>query len=308
MQFSSRRAFLMGRRSSKSPWAAFCQGLQRRVAGSFLDYGLSDGVGSARLTPLNAADLHHARALCAEHGVVLALDGINQAASQSHQSVLWVELGSHLTQCQRLPNDASKWFVQPGCLLGDLEAAGLKEFAGLPGYLTVAAWLADRSLQAWESGATHRSGVAHACVLLADGTQATLGPFGEHNRQPLDGLALQTLVSGLFTLTGSTEAQACRQEPYWAARYRLDALMPQPGHIVNLSHLLLGHGGDLGWLEWVVLDETALSEAAAADPMGFSLGRQAPHDVLWAQAIELDVRVKTLFDPNDVFPHPGQDL
>ena len=41
-------------------------------------------------------------------------------------------------------------------------------------------------------------------------------------------------------------AQACRQEPHWAARYRLDALMPQPGRIVNLSHLLLGHGGDLG--------------------------------------------------------------
>ena len=122
MRFSSRRAFLMGRRSSKTPWEAFCKRMQRSVSGDFLDYGFYDGAGSARLTPGDAADMHRARALCAEHGIVLALDGINQAASQSHQSVLWIELGRQLTQCQRLPGDDTKWFVQPGCTLGELNA------------------------------------------------------------------------------------------------------------------------------------------------------------------------------------------
>lgn len=308
MQLSSRRAFLTGRRSSKTPWEAFCKRMQRSVSGDFLDYGFYDGAGSARLTPGDAADMHHARALCAEHNIVLALDGINQAASQSHQSVLWIELGRQLSQCQRLPGDNAKWFVQPGCLLGELEDAGLKQFGELPGYLSVAAWLADRSLQAWAPGATHSSGVAHACVLLADGTQATLGPFGEHNRQPLGSLALQKLIPALFQTAASTEGQTCRQAASWPARYRLDALLPQPGQTVNLSHLLLGHGGDLGWLEWLVLDEAALARAGETDFSGFSLSRQSPDDILWAQAIELDAQVKERFDPQGVFPHPGQDL
>src|SRR5690606_41435032 len=38
----------------------------------------------------------------------------------------------------------------------------------------------------------------------------------------------------------------------WPARYRLDALLPASGREVNLSHLLLGHGGDLVWIEWLI--------------------------------------------------------
>lgn len=286
--------------------------MQRSVTGDFLDYGFYDGAGSARLVPGDAADMQRARAFCAEHQVVLALDGINQAASQSHRSVLWIEPGSHLSQCQRLPGDETKWFVQPGCTLSELAAAGLSPFGELPGYLSVGAWLADRSMHAWKPGATQNSGVVHACVLLADGTQATLGPFGEQNRQPLASLALQKLIPALFQAASSAEGQTCRQASSWPARYRLDALLPQPGHTVNLSHLLLGHGGDLGWLEWLVLDETLLAQNTETDFAGFSgsfsLGRQAPDDIVWAQAIELDARVKELFDPQGVFPHPGQDL
>lgn len=308
MLSSSRRAFLMGRRTSRPPWDAFCEQMRRRLSGDFLDYGVSDGAGSARLVPGDAADLRQARTLCAEHNVVLALDGVNHVASLAHQSVVWVEPGRNMAQCQRLPDDATKWFVQPGCFVMDLEAAGLKRFAHVPGHLTAAAWLADRSLQSWPSGATHMSGVVNACVLLADGTRAVLGPFGEHNHQALDSATLQKLIPAMFELSNSTEAQACREQPLWPARYRLDALLPQPGRTINLSHLLLGHGGDLGWLEWVVLDEAADSGDAQSDPESFSLSRQSPHDVLWAQAIELDVKVKDAFDPADLFPHPGQDL
>src|SRR5690606_30124359 len=131
-----------------------------------------------------------------------------------------------------------------------------------------------------------------ACVLLADGTQAMLGPFGEHNQKPLESPALQQLIPALYGAAASTEAQACRQEPRWPARYRLDALLPQPGHTVNLAHLLLGHGGDLGWLEWLVLDENELAHMESVDATGFVPGRETPHDILWAQAIELDAQVK----------------
>src|SRR3546814_8185519 len=85
--------------------------------------------------------------------------------------------------------------------------------------------------------------------MLADGSNISLGPFGENNKKPLQGARLQQLVPSLFQLAGGAEAQACQSGLRWPARYRLDALLPVPGQTVNLAHLLLGHGGDLGWIE-----------------------------------------------------------
>src|SRR3546814_19171830 len=81
-----------------------------------------------------------------------------------------------MSRCERLEAGSTKWFVQPGCLLGELEAAGFSQFADLPCHITVAAWLADRRLCDWDTGATGYSGLVHASVLLADGTLASLGP------------------------------------------------------------------------------------------------------------------------------------
>src|SRR3546814_17245355 len=85
--------------------------------------------------------------------------------------------------------------------------------------------------------------------MLVDGSNISLGPFGENNKKPLQGARLQQLVPSLFQLAGGAEAQACQSGLRGPARYRLDALLPVPGQTVNLAHLLLGHGGDLGWIE-----------------------------------------------------------
>src|SRR5690606_13696557 len=115
-----------------------------------------------------------------------------------------------------------KWFVQPGCLLGELEAAGFSQFADLPCHITVAAWLADRRLCDWETGATADSGLVHASVMLADGTMANLGPFGVNNKKPLEGARLQKLVAALFQVATGPEARVCRNGSRWPAHYRLD--------------------------------------------------------------------------------------
>ncbi|HEY9281690.1 MAG TPA: hypothetical protein VIP51_16605 [Eoetvoesiella sp.] len=320
MQSSSRRAFLMGRRSARSPWDSFCQRMRRTVAGSFYEFGVQDGIGQARLSPSHAADVRHAHRLCAEYGVVLAVDGVGHAHELDDQSVLFIQPGREMAGCQRLAEGSAKWFVQPGCLLGELEAAGLRYFSDLPSHVTVAAWLADRTLCDWDTGETFRSGVVHASVLLAGGEIASLGPFGEHNRQPLGSLPVQKLVPALFQLASHPDAQVCRQQQRWPARYRLDALFPRAGQTVNLAHCVLGHGGDLGWVEWVVLDEELLREPPASqepsNPYQPS-ARHAPYflsragqsdEGMTALAFELDARVKDLFDPSGVFPHPGQDL
>src|SRR5690625_6770066 len=45
----------------------------------------------------------------------------------------------------------------------------------------------------------------------------------------------------------------CQELPVWPAQYRLDALADQGK--VNLAYLVLGQGLELGWVEWVVLDQ-----------------------------------------------------
>jgi len=308
MQSSSRRAFLTGRRTPHSPWQAFCRRLQAGTEGAFYEFGMREEVGSARLVPKQASDIRKALALCAEYGVHLALDGVPHAAKLGDQHTLWVEPGRELGNCQQLEPSSPRWFVQPGCLLGELEAAGLAQFADLPCHITVAAWLADRSLCDWEAGSTHLSGVVHASVLLADGNAVSLGAFGAGNKKPLTGARLQQLIPALFQLSTGADAQACRRGARWPGRYRLDALLPAADRDVNLAHLLLGHGGDLGWVEWVVIDQRQARPHAEL-PYGerYGAGRAARAGVA-AQAGELDSRIKSLFDPAYVFPYPGQDL
>lgn len=307
MESNSRRAFLTGRRRPLSPWEQFCRRMRRGVAGDFLDFGLFEGKGSARLTPSSGGDVRHARLLCREYGVVLALSGVNMADSVGDQSVLWVELDASLSGCTPLPEDSQRWFVQPGCLLSALVDAGLTQFSGQPGYLTIAAWLADRTLCAWPPGESWRVGLVNACVLTADGSSAVWGPFGSNNRLPLGTLNQQQLVPQLFSLVSQAPAREFMTHARWPARYRLDALAPQTGHDANLSHLFLGHGGDLGWLEWMVFEaRPALPHYDWTDSYA-SRPISSDFEVV-KEAAELDRRVKKLLDPHGVFPNPGQDL
>jgi len=281
--------------------------MRRSVAGDFLDFGLYEGKGSGRFTPSHGGDVRLAHALCREFGIVFALSGVNQADSLTGRSVLWIELDGSMAGCQTLPDDPEKWFVQPGTLLSELVDAGLTQFAEQPGYLTVAAWAADRGLCSWAPGEAFRCGLLHASVLVADGSSAVLGPFGAANRLPLGTLTLQKLVPQLFALAADGPAARFAGLDRWPARYRLDALTPGAGRDVNLSHLLLGHGGDLGWIEWMVFEaRPALPSADWAT--AYTSRPAAGDDNLWQQAAALDRRVKTLFDPAGVFPDPGQDL
>ncbi|KAA0890234.1 hypothetical protein [Pusillimonas sp. ANT_WB101] len=307
MQSTSRRAFLTGRRLAQTPWQAFCQSM-RSIEGTFFEFDMPDGPGAARLVPAHASGVHQARLLCEKHGVVLALDDVQHAARLDDHPVLWVDPGRSLARCEPLEPGSKLWFVQPGCLLGELETAGFTQFADLPCHITVASWLADRVLCDWPVGQTHRSGLVHAAVMLSDGQTVNLGPFGENNRKPLEGARLQQLVPALFRLAAGEHVVSCRAAQRWPGRYRVDALLPVDGQTINLAHLLLGHGGDLGWVEWLVLDQQLLQpEPELLYAERYSSSR-AVRDGLAGAAGDLDAGVKGLFDPEQRFPHPGQDL
>ncbi|CAM5787820.1 hypothetical protein [Castellaniella caeni] len=301
MQSPSRRAFLVGRRAEQPPWEAFLARLRRVAQGQV--YEFSTTPGSARLVPTHMQDVYHARSLCQEYGVTLALDGIPSASRQDDMPVLWVEPGSAMARHDRLGADDPRWFVQPGCLIGELESAGLPQFRDQPPHLTVAAWLADRRSCDWALGHTADSGLVHALVLLADGTQANLGAFGVDNRKPLDNARVQAMIPRLFELSAPLPQAEADRAAFWDARYRLDALKPAPGQVVNLAHLLLGHGGELGWVEWLVFDERA---GRSADRPYESRYGQRPGPDAAGQA--QDAAVRALFDPGGLFPFQGQQF
>jgi len=300
MQSSSRRAFLTGRRTERSPWEAFLARLQRVVEGHVYDF--STPVSSARLVPRQMQDVYHARSLCLEYGIRLVLDSVQHAARMEDHPVLWVEPGREMERFERLGPDDPRWFVQPGCFIGQLEEAGLKQFRDQPPHLTVAAWLADRGLCDWDQGDTAASGLVHALVLLADGTQANLGAFGVDNHKPLDNLRLQRMVPRLFELSDQA-VRAPSPDGRWNARYRLDALKPADGRSINLSHLLLGHGGELGWVEWLVFDERGGRPADRDYPDRFGTRAGSIE-----QDPEQDQAVKALFDPEGLFPTQAQEF
>ena len=301
MQSSSRRAFLMARRPPASPWEAFCQRLERLVSGRFEALAHVQGHGRARLIAEKATDLHHAQALCAEYGVVLALDG-PMVREPDDRPVLWVDAGNGLASFERLEPGSASWFVQPGVMVGELEAVGFTQFATLSPCLTVAEWLADRQYWPHATGTLADSGLLFASVLLGDGTQAGLGPFGEANTRPLKGLRVQNLVSSLFRLVMDDDADACLAVGHWPARFRVDTLRPVGGRGVNLANLMAGHGGALGWLEWLVMQPVQGPEVIASMP-GTLPGDLQPEIVaLEAPAKRLDAAVKTLFDPEGRFP------
>ncbi|MFA7437739.1 hypothetical protein [Castellaniella sp.] len=298
MQFTSRRAFLTGRRSQRTPWEHFLARLRRVVEGSVFDFGTqADG---ARMVPAGMQDVFHARGLCHQFGVMLALDGMPFSARLAGEPVLWVEPGAAMARCERLGESDPRWFVQPGCLLGTLEAVGLHQFRDQPAHLTVAAWLADRRSCDWDAGHTADSGLVHAQVLLGDGTRANLGAFGVDNQKPLDNLRVQSMVPRLFELAASV-SQASAASPFWEGGYRLDALRPADGCSINLAQLLLGHAGELGWVEWLVFDER-LGQPLGR-PYGERYGQRPEAAAAWR---EVDDVVKQLFDPDGLFPRPGQ--
>ncbi|ANN65716.1 hypothetical protein [Bordetella bronchialis] len=317
----SRRAFLLGRSTPRTPWQAFCHSLRRACDGELklLPASDPDGQGSrmpagasqapqARWTPRTAADVRQARALCAEHGVQLAL--ADSAAAVEGRPVLWVD-PRRLDALVRETGARARWRAGPGVTLGALAQAGLRQFAGQEAGRTVAAWLADRHAAAWPAGRADLSGIYAADVLLADGVADTLGPFGADDGWPLRSAALQQLVPTLFRLASGPEAQWCAAQSAWPARYRLDALLPVPPASTNLARMLHGHGGTLAWLESLILEVPPAGRIAAhgdhagdAAPAEDSETTRLPPGLPPAQARALDRRIKDSFDPAGLFPEP----
>jgi len=285
----SRRAFLTGGRLFGGPWGRFCHRLGRLVKGRFEDRtpGREDP-GTGWLSPARREDVYHARALCAEMNVQLALAG-SQAAVRG--PALWVDPAS-LRALEALPGGI--WRCEPGIPVGELRSRGLCPGAEGADDEPVILWLSRLRGRAAHRVVLGESGLEAAEVLLFDGQSDRLARFGAATQRAPLGAALRDVVSESFRLAQRADLQRWREAGAdWPARYRLDALWRDEP---NLAHLLAGSQGTLAWvetLEWRMPAAVA-AEAAAALPAA------TPGDAVLTAWIEESV--KQSFDPQDVLP------
>ena len=300
---NSRRAFLFGRRAPPTPWGQFCTRLARVTQGPV--HWNQDAVRpQAWLRPLRETDIFHARALCAEYGVCLALDGTALPAAPLPRGLLWVEPGADWAELRRIQGAQGGWRADGGCRIAALQDAGVTTLAGVERSQSVAGWLASRAAADWAPGAGWRSGIQRVEVLLTDGTVATLGPFGADAREPLDSLTVQQMVPRLFELAGAEPASVWAHEARWPARLRLDVLNPPQGTEVNLAWLLAGHGGCLAWVRAVWFTDPSRATGSACpreNPQVPARPTDVPGSGTIAAAQTLDLAVKRIVDPQGVF-------
>lgn len=292
MQNPSRRLFFGGRTPTLSAWEQCLLQLQHKTQGKLRNLGL--GSEQAVFTVNAIADLHHARQLCHAFGVSLYLWGVPYEVAEVFGPILWLDV-SALNQLEPVDEANEQWFMQAGVSMRQLKAVGFEGVDALPEDLTVAVWLANAQLQHYPLRQIEESGLEHASLLQADGSVSSLGAFGVQNTKPLNTVFLRQLIPQLFQLCASEAAQELLSQPYWLGRYRLDILDSQRNPAPNLAHLLLGHGGDFGLLEWVVMNKNKRKPPPVLVP------HKSTEPLLQISAQELDAAIKALFDADDLF-------
>ncbi len=291
MQNPSRRAFLGGKAPELSPWEQFVLALQRKIQGSVRV--LDSSLGQALCTVQQSTDIHHARQLCQTFGVKLYVGTDSDFLEDQTDPVLGLDV-SHLNQLMPVNETETQWFMQAGVTVAQLRAKGFAIPEQVPAELWVIQWLGQPQYQSYALSQLEQSGLVHASLLMADGSLGSLGPFGVQNSKPLNTATLRAVVPQLFQLASSPVAAELLELPGWLAKYRLDIFSAQNPSL-NLAHLLLGSGQDLGLLDWVVLDKNDWRAAP------FKRSTWAASAEQQVNAQELDAAVKATLDPNALF-------
>jgi hypothetical protein len=289
---TSRRTFLFGREHNDSDaWLRFVARLRRSAQGTvaFL------APNRARLTPVRLEDVLHARALCAEHGVCMALQGVPLPETDQPRAVLWVEPGVAWGTVIPL-GSSGLWRVDAGCPWAVMQAAGLvRESQRIAGANSMAQWLALTGGDVPFGAIATQIGLVSVDVLFADGTIEVLGAFGDRDSQPLRSLIAQKTIPRLFELGLDPLVSAQREQGVWPYRFRLDSLWSASG--ANLGCLMAGHGAALGWVV------AATWRTGQPAPEGLAPERTE----LPSRAGSIDHQIKRIMDPLDLFmPVPEQ--
>ena len=290
---NTRRSFLFGRRTPPTPWGQFCARLSRSCAGQVS--WRQDGQAQAMLTPAREQDYLHARALCSEFGVKMAL-WVEPIPHAFPDPVLWVEPGRAWARAIPAEPTQQAWRVDAGYSMGQLQALGFSLAQDIDPSWSVAQWLASPLSSRWPVACGSQSGILRAEILMHDGSRETLGPFGASAVEPLRSITMQLMVPGLFQLLQHPFIEGLKVGQGNACGYRLDAMLESPYQEINLARLLAGHGASLAWLLAVWLHRGA-GKSVSNTPIS-DMRRDAARQ---HEKAALDEQVKHLFDPHGIF-------
>jgi len=294
---NSRRRFLLGRsQASADDWLTFLAHLRRGCEGDVKL--LSDQ--RARLVPKRLDDVFKARSLCLAHGVCLALDGLALPPSDQARRVLWVEAGAAWGSLMPL-GETDCWRVQAGCPIEGMQAAGLIGHQAMDQAKNLAQWFACVGRYPMD---LNTLGLLSVEWLFADGTVEVLGTFGCQDSQPLRSLRAQQTVPKLFESVMQPAVEQALAAKQWPWVFRVDALAntAQP----NLAHVVVGHGGALGWLIAATFDKRVVVESLAipVTPSAVSSVANLPAPERPTPGLpppSLDADVKQIMDPEAIF-------
>ncbi|VCU70601.1 hypothetical protein PIGHUM_02677 [Pigmentiphaga humi] len=302
-----RRAFFLPRMLSDTPWTAFCQRLARQAKGAVSDETAAPGTpGRARLAAAREEDVYHARALCAEFGVLLVPSATPEQALPADRQWLLLD-ETAMDAIESFDERHGIAVVQAGCTMASLRArlagSAWQWHEGADAE-PIGRWL--QRTHGWLPGRCADSGLDAAQVMLAGGAFEQLGPFGADSTQPLRSAAGSRLVPELFQLSADPAVAGLMAQPAWSGGYRIDAMVPhapapERDAVPNPAHLLLGSAGALAWPVRLRLRLRAAGTPVplrdAREREGAGSGRETPAD-------RLDAYIKAAFDPGGVFPSP----
>lgn len=251
----SRRAFLSGQRTRADPWLSFLAKLRAQAKGTLtLDPQFFEA--RAHWVPNTFNDIEVARSLCHQFGVVLCLQGLEQALDPK-LSMLVVEPGRAWARPIPLDTTQGLWRFDAACSLQVLQAAGVTAAQGAMPNQSLAKWFAQGTHHGIPLGGLASLGIDNIEMMFVDGTIEVLGAFGAQNSEPLRSLFTQRNIPQLFEVARQSRFSASLQEvaaadiraQVWPNDcFRIDALVDHALGEPHLGQFFVGHGGRLGWL------------------------------------------------------------
>ncbi len=302
----SRRAFLTGGLEKSAGRSALVSRLRKEIQGEIYSDAASRGryatdasiyqiMPIAVAVPRTELDARIAIEIARDLKVPLLPRGAG--TSQCGQTVgeaLVIDHSKYLRNILEIDLKAMTAVVQPGVVLDHLNAALKPHGVWFPVDVSTAAQCTiggmagnnscgSRSL--FYGNMVHNVEGIHA--LLADGTRAYFGRFGDSGDMALVGARMNQLIPKLFQIAGSVEDEIKAVWPKVMRRlggYNLDIFFPQserpylpndPSELVNFAHLLVGSEGTLAYFESIKLKLAPLPKVKVLGVVNFPTFHQA---------------------------------
>jgi FAD/FMN-containing dehydrogenase/Fe-S oxidoreductase len=301
-----RRAFITGGMEKSAGRSALAARLRKEIQGEVYSDAATRGRYSTdasiyQIMPIAVAvprtDLDARIAIEIARDLKVPVLARGAGTSQCGQTVgeaLVIDNSKYLRTILDVDLDAMTAKVQPGVVLDHLNAALKPHGVWFPVDVSTSAQCTiggmagnnscgSRSL--YYGNMVHNVEGIHA--LLADGTQAYFGRFGDSGDMTLVGARMNQLIPKLFQIAGSVEDEIKNVWPKVMRRvggYNLDIFFPQserpylpkdPSGLVNFAQLLVGSEGTLAYFESIKLKLSRLPKAKVLGVVNFPTFHQA---------------------------------